>query len=430
MFKFLEEKFVPVAARIGNQRHLVAVRDGFLALMPLTIIGSLAVLFNNLPIKFYQKFMDSIWDHAIWTQWGGNMWNATFGMMSILLAVTIAYNLAKSYGKDPLAAGIISLSAYMTFGTFGEGGITGLTSGTGGIFIAIIIALLSTELFTRLLGSKKMIIKMPESVPPAVAKSFAALFPAIITIGVFALIRTIISTSFGVPDLVSAFYSAIQEPFQHLTNSWGAGLIIALVPVFFWFFGIHGANIIEPFMQTINLDSVAKNMEAITAGNEAPYIITKPFFDAFVNMGGSGTSIALIIAIFLVAKRNKQYMTVGKLSLAPGIFNINEPLLFGLPIILNPVLFIPFLLTPVVTMTIAYFSMKTGLVPKTTIAVPWTTPPILNGILATQSWRGGLLSVVNLLVAFFMYLPFVAMAGRVQDEEQDIEVEKAAETDK
>lgn len=430
MFKFLEEKFVPVAARIGNQRHLVAVRDGFLALMPLTIIGSLAVLFNNLPIKFYQKFMDSIWDHAIWTQWGGNMWNATFGMMSILLAVTIAYNLAKSYGKDPLAAGIISLSAYMTFGTFGEGGITGLTSGTGGIFIAIIIALLSTELFTRLLGSKKMIIKMPESVPPAVAKSFAALFPAIITIGVFALIRTIISTSLGVPDLVSAFYSAIQEPFQHLTNSWGAGLIIALVPVFFWFFGIHGANIIEPFMQTINLDSVAKNMEAITAGNEAPYIITKPFFDAFVNMGGSGTSIALIIAIFLVAKRNKQYMTVGKLSLAPGIFNINEPLLFGLPIILNPVLFIPFLLTPVVTMTIAYFSMKTGLVPKTTIAVPWTTPPILNGILATQSWRGGLLSVVNLLVAFFMYLPFVAMAGRVQDEEQDIEVEKAVETDK
>lgn len=427
MFKFLEEKFVPVAARVGNQRHLVAIRDGFLALMPLTIIGSLAVLFNNLPIQFYQDFMDSIWKHEIWTQWGGNMWNATFGMMSILLAFTIAYNLAKSYNKDALSTGVISVAAYMTFGTFGEGGITGLTSGTGGIFISIIVAILSAELFTRLLGSPKLLIKMPSSVPPAVAKSFAALFPSIITIGIFALVRTIISTSFGMPDIVNSFYSAIQEPFQSLTNSWGAGVIIALVPVFFWFFGVHGANIMEPFMQTINADSVARNMKAIEAGQDAPYIITKPFFDAFVNMGGSGTSIALIIAIFVIARKNKQYMTVGKLSAAPGLFNINEPLLFGLPIILNPVLFIPFLLTPVVTMSIAYFSMSTGLVPKTTIAVPWTTPPILNGILATRSWQGGVLSVVNIVVAFFIYLPFVAMTGRVQKKEQSLEA--AEQTD-
>ncbi|GEK33353.1 PTS sugar transporter subunit IIC [Kurthia sibirica] len=423
MFKFFEEKFVPVAARIGNQRHLVAVRDGFLALMPLTIVGSLAVLFNNLPIKFYQTFMDSIWKHETWTQWGGNMWNATFGMMSIFLAITIAYNLAKSYDKDPLGAGVISLAAYMTFGTFGEGGISGLTSGTGGIFIAIIIALISTEIFTRLLGNPRMLIKMPDSVPPAVSKSFAALFPAIITIGLFALVRTVISNTADMPDIISSFYATVQAPFQSLTNSWSAGVIIALVPVFFWFFGVHGANIIEPFMQTINIDSVAANMKAVSSGLEAPYIITKPFFDAFVNMGGSGTSLALIVAMFLVARKNKQYMTVGKLSAAPGLFNINEPLLFGLPIILNPVLFIPFIITPVVVMSIAYFSMKFGLVPKTTIAVPWTTPPILNGILATQSWRGGVLSIVNLVVAFFIYLPFVAMAGRVQKEELILEEE-------
>lgn len=412
MFKFLEEKFVPVAARVGNQRHLVAIRDGFLVLMPLTIVGSLAVLVNNLPIKFYQKFLDSIFGHDNWTQWGGNIWNATFGMMSILLALTIAYNLAKSYGKDPIATATIALASYMIFGTFGEGGITGLTSGTGGIFIAIIIALLSAEIFTRLLGNPKLLIKMPESVPPAVAQSFAALFPAIITLGIFALVRTLISAGFNIPDIVDSFYKVIQEPFLHLTNSWYAGVIIAFVPVFFWFFGIHGANIIEPFMQTINIDSVAANMKAIEAGVEAPYIITKPFFDAFVNMGGSGTSIALILAIFIVARKNKQYMTVGKLSVAPGLFNINEPLLFGLPIILNPMLFIPFIITPIVMMSIAYFSMSTGLVPKTTVSVPWTTPPILNGILATRSWQGGVLSVVNIAVAFFIYLPFVVMSGR------------------
>ena len=150
MFKFLEEKFVPVAARIGNQRHLIAIRDGFIAIMPLTIAGSLAVLVNNLPIDTYQNIMNGIFGEGNWTQWGGNIWNATFAMLSILLAFTIAYNLAKGYNKDGLSAGVMGLAAYMTFGTFGDGGLTGLTTGTGGIFIAIIVSLLASEIFWRL----------------------------------------------------------------------------------------------------------------------------------------------------------------------------------------------------------------------------------------------------------------------------------------
>lgn len=417
MFKFLEEKFVPVAARIGNQRHLLAVRDGFIAIMPLTIIGSIAVLINNLPIKFYQSFLDSIWKHETWTQWGSNMVNATFGIISLLLAFTIAYNLAKSYDKDGLSAGVIGLASYMTFGTFGEGGITSLTSGSGGIFIALIISLLSGELFSRLSGNKRLLIRMPDGVPPAVSQSFAALLPAIITIAVFALIRTIISAGFNISDVIASFYSLVQEPFMGLANTWVAGLLLAFISVFFWSFGIHGANIIDPFMQTINIPAIDANIKAIEAGNAAPYIINKPFFDAFVNMGGSGTTIAIIIAIFIVARNNKQYMTVGKLSVAPGIFNINEPLLFGLPIILNPILVIPFILTPMVNVTIAYFATKWGMVPPATIAAPWTTPPIINGFLVTQSWRGGLLSVILIVISVAIYLPFIAMAGRIQKKE-------------
>lgn len=176
---------------------------------------------------------------------------------------------------------------------------------------------------------------MPDGVPPAVSKSFAALLPAIITIATFALVRTVISTSFDIPDIISSFYTTIQEPFMGLTNTWAAGLLLAFVPVFLWSFGIHGANIIDPFMQTINLPAIAENLKAINAGEAAPYIINKPFFDAFVNMGGSGTTIALVIAIILFARKNKQYSTVGRIGAAPALFNINEPLMFGLPIILN-----------------------------------------------------------------------------------------------
>ncbi|MDD1502250.1 PTS sugar transporter subunit IIC [Lysinibacillus sp. CNPSo 3705] len=418
MFRFLEEKFVPVAARIGNQRHLVAIRDGFITIMPLTIVGSLAVLVNNLPIKFYQNALDAIWKHETWTQWGGNVWGATFGIISLLLAFTIAYHLAKSYDKDGLSAGVISFSTYLTFGTFGEGGLTGLTTGTGGIFIAIIIALLSTELFCKLTGNPKLLIKMPNGVPPAVSKSFAALLPAIITIGLFALVRTIISAGFDIPDIVGSFYSAVQEPFMGLTNSWVAALLLAFIPTFLWTLGVHGANIIEPFMQTINLPAIEKNVEAISSGEIAPYIVNKPFFDAFINMGGSGTTIALIIAIFIFAKKNKQYNTVGKLSAAPGLFNINEPLLFGLPIVLNPVLFVPFILTPMINVTIAFFATKWGFVPAATVSPPWTTPPIINGFLATQSWQGAALSIVLIVVAVCIYLPFISMANRMAKQNE------------
>lgn len=412
MFKFLEEKFVPVAARIGNQRHLIAVRDGFIAIMPLTIAGSLAVLVNNLPIDLYQNTMNAVFGEGNWTQWGGNVWGATFAMMSILLAFTIAYNLAKGYGKDSLSAGVMGLAAYMTFGTFGEGGLTGLTTDTGGIFIAIIISLLSSEIFCRLSGNSKLLIKMPDGVPPAVSKSFAALLPVIITISIFALVRTIISVTLEMPDVIGSFYAAVQEPFMGLTNTWTAALILAFIPAFLWTLGVHGANIIDPFMQTINADAIAKNVEALQAGDVAPYIINKPFFDAFVNMGGSGTTIALIIAIFIFARKNKQYSTVGKLSAAPGLFNINEPLLFGLPIVLNPILFIPFILTPMVNVSIAYFVTKLGWVPVATVVAPWTIPPVLNGLLVTQHWSGAVLSLVLIVISVLIYLPFIAMANR------------------
>jgi len=179
-------------------------------------------------------------------------------------------------------------------------------------------------------------------------------------------------------------------------------------------------------MQTINSAAIDANVAAISAGKVAPYIVNKPFFDAFVNMGGSGTTIALIIAIFIIARKNKQYNTVGKLSAAPGLFNINEPLLFGLPIVLNPILFIPFILTPMVNVTIAFFVTKWGWVPAATVVAPWTTPPVINGFLVTQSWTGAVLSLALIVISVCIYLPFIAMANRIA-KQQERKAEQAQE---
>ncbi|WP_163651814.1 PTS sugar transporter subunit IIC [Listeria sp. PSOL-1] len=419
---FMEKYFIPYAAKIGGQRHLVAIRDGFITTMPLMILGSFAVLINNFPLKVYQKFMNGLFGEGKWQAFGADIWSGTFAILGLLIAFTVAYNLAKSYGKDALSSGTVSVATYFTIGAIapdakGIPGVAGL--GSTGLFLALIVALLSTEIFTRLSGSPKLIIKMPDGVPPAVARSFAALFPTMITVAIFALI-TALFQAFGVSNLVSSFYTLIQEPFMGLANSLPAAILLAFLSSFLWFFGLHGANIIDPFMQSINVTAIEANVAALEAGKKIPYIVNKPFFDSFVNLGGTGATLGLIIAIFIVARKHKAYMTVSKLSAAPGIFNINEPMMFGLPIVLNPIMFIPYILTPIVLVTVAYLATLSGLVPPATIITPWTTPPIIGGALATQSIAGGILAAVNLALSVLIFLPFAKVA-QIQETRREKE---------
>ena len=152
-----------------------------------------------------------------------------------------------------------------------------------------------------------------------------------------------------------------------------------------------------------------RTLKALEAGKAIPYIVNKPFFDSFVNLGGTGATLGLLIAIFIVGRRNKPYKVITNLSLAPGLFNINEPVMFGLPIVLNPIMFIPFILVPMVLVTVAYVATATGLVPAATFMPPWVTPPI-GGFLATKSIAGGVLAAVNLLISILIYMPFVKVA--------------------
>ncbi|GER95280.1 PTS sugar transporter subunit IIC [Enterococcus faecium] len=399
---FMEKHFIPVASKIGAQRHLVAIRDSFMVSMPLMILGALAVMINNLPIPGFQELMNSIFGGESWKGFGAAAWNGTFAILSVLIAFLLAYHLANGYRKDGVSAGVISLGSF-----FALDGALGMSS--NGLFIAIIVGIISTEIFVRLSGNEKLIIKMPDGVPPAVAKAFASLLPAMITISAFALVAAIFA-AFGVDDIVGSFYTVVQEPFMGLANSYPSALLLAFITPFLWFFGLHGANMVDPLMQTINAPAIEANVNAIAAGHSAPFIVNKPFFDSFVNLGGTGATLGLLLAIYLVGRKNKPYMVVTNLSIAPGVFNINEPTMFGLPIVLNPIMFIPFILTPMVLVSVAYFATSTGLVPAATVMPPWVTPPVIGGVLATKSIAGGVLAAVNLILSILIYLPFVKVA--------------------
>lgn len=413
---FMEKHFIPIASKIGNQRHLIAIRDAFMVTMPLMILGALAVMINNLSLSIpaFGKFMDMIFGGESWKGFGAAVWNGTFGVLSVFIAFLVAYNLGKHYGKDPLGTGIVSVASFFTLGAATSG------MNSSGLFVALIVAIVVAELFTRLVGNPKLVIKMPDGVPPAVARSFASLFPAMIVISLFGVVAAVF-TAFGVKDMFAAFYGAVQEPFMGLANSYGSALLIAFITPFLWFFGLHGANMIDPFMQAINAPAIEANANALAAGKAIPYIVNKPFIDSFVNLGGTGATLGLVIAIYIVGRRNKPYMVVNNLAAAPGLFNINEPLMFGLPMVLNPLMFIPFILTPMVCVTTAYFATKFGLVPPATVMPPWVTPPIIGGFLATQSFAGALLAAVNLGISILMYIPFVSLATR-----QELKKEKAA----
>jgi PTS system cellobiose-specific IIC component len=424
MFKFFEEHFVPIAARIGGQRHLVAIRDGFASLMPIIMAGSFAVLLNAFPFPGWDKFLQTSVGVQLKTM-NGTIWWGSMAMLSIFLVFSVAYQLAKSYDANGLQAGLISVSSFLIMipqapllglpegVTLADGAtsagfwgnINVAYTGAQGMFVGMMIALIATELFVKLSKTDALVIKMPEGVPPAVSKSFAALFPGMIVLAVMAIACMILGQAAD-HNIFATITKYVGAPIKSATDSLGSALIIVFFQQFLWFFGLHGPNIIGAVTEPILLQLLEENMVAVAAGQVPPHIITKPFLDSFVHLGGSGATLTLLGALFFAGKR-KQNREIAKLGVAPGLFNINEPVIFGFPIVLNPVLFIPFVFGPLVLTIVAYVATWIGLVPRTIAMVPWTFPPVIGGFFATASIQGAILALVNLCIGFAIYLPFV-----------------------
>lgn len=425
---WMDEKFVPVAGKIGSQRHLSAIKNGFFGIMPIVLAGSFAVLLNNTLgawIAPIGKILGPI---------NGNVWWGTFAMLALLATFSIAFNLGKDYGEDGLATGLIAVASFIitlpqAHGDAGWGYIHWGYLDANGLFTGILVALVATEIYVKL-TKMGLIIKMPDSVPPAVSKAFASVIPGFITVFFFGTLTYIISTA-GLGSLYDLIFNTVQRPLMALGQGLTSVILIPMVISLLWFFGIHGGNIMDPIMQSIYLPALNENYDAVLAGQSAPNLITKSFFDSFVNIGGAGATLALLVAVFIVVKKRTEYKEVAKLSFAPGLFNINESVMYGLPVVLNPILMIPFLLIPGILSLVAYFFTVTGIVPPTYVAIPWITPVGISGFMATGasgigSIMAGLLSVLNFSIAVIIYLPFVRVAEKQAIEREKFKNEKGA----
>lgn len=423
LIDWMEKYFVPFAGKLGGQKHLSAVRDGFVVIMPLIILGSFGVLFNWLQFTPdaatcpYQTFMKSTFGDN-WQMFGSILVNVSFGIMSLLACASIAYSFGRMNGDNPLANTVVAVASLLALTNFANGGIPLAWLGARGLFLAIFVALISSELFTRLSKSDKLVIKMPEGVPPAVSKSFASMLPSFIVIGLFAGLK-ILSIHYGIEDIHQMLFDVIQKPLLKLSNTIGAAILIVFLNSLLWSFGLHGSNILAPITGSLFLPASQANLEAYQAGQVVPNVVTLQFFETFVFMGGAGATICLIVAILMFAKK-KEHKVIGKIGTAPGIFNINEPLMFGLPIVLNPIFIIPFIITPVVLAIVTYFAISSGMVPKTIAIVPWTMPPIFSGYLATGSIRGSILQMINITIGVLIYTPFLIMSARQKMASEDV----------
>ena len=410
---FLENMLLPIADKLNNNRYLTALRDGFMVALPLIIFGSIFVVIANFP------FLDRLLSedaYAAYQNALGPASAATLSIMGLYVIVGIGYKLTQHYGGEAIYGGVVAVAAFLILNPQELDDVTGVIPtailGAQGMFLGIFTAFIAAELY-RFFVNKNWTIKMPSGVPDSVSRSFSALIPITLTLSIFLVIRIIFSfTSF---ETVQNFiYTIIQQPLTALGSSLPATILAVLLGQIFWFFGFHGQIIVNSVFDPIWYALNDENLQAFQAGTELPNVITKQFIDTFlVGMGGTGMTLAVVLLIFLIGK-SRQTKELGKLGGPAGIFNVNEPIIFGLPIIMNPLILIPWLLAPVVVTIVTYFSMATGLVPKPAgIIVPWTTPIGISGFLATgNSWRGAVLQIVNLLIVMAIWWPFLKIMDK------------------
>lgn len=421
IMEILQRYLLPLADKLGQNRYLNVLRDAFMLAFPLTIFGSVCVVIANLP--FLNKFMSEPTLNTFKNALNPTV-EASLSIMTIFVVIGIGYYLLTSYEGDGIFGSAIALGAFFILTPFVDGAIPMERLGAKGMFVGIFTSMVSIEIYRRII-TKGWTIKLPESVPPAVSKSFSAMIPGFVTLSLMLVIRFLFSlTAYG--NIHDFIYKVIQTPLVALGGGLPATIIAVLLIQLLWFFGLHGQiiinSVLDPVWNTLSL----QNLDALQSGKELPNIITKQFMDTYtVGIGGTGMTLAVVAAMLFVMK-SKQLKETAKIAAPAGIFNVNEPVIFGLPIVMNPMILIPWILAPIVVVIFTYFMMATGIVPLTTgISVPWTMPLFFGGMLATNSIMGGILQVVNFFIVFFIWVPFLKII-----DIQNLKAEKEIKEDK
>lgn len=423
----LQNVLLSISSKVETNKYLGSIKEAFTMFVPFIIVGSFGSMLNIL-VSGANGF-------AQWVPWLSNLSPAftainfvTISCMSLPIAFLIGYKLAEKENLPQLESGLIGLLSYLavcpnTISTVVEGlkdpvvvnGLGAGVIGAQGLFVSMIMSMVAVKFFGLLTNIDAIKIKMPDSVPTGIARSFNILIPIFIIITAFSVGGCLFNTFTG-NYLNVWIYNIIQLPLQALANTTGGILVLALVNQLFWFLGIHGGMVIEGVRGPLSAAGLAENISAVQAGGVATNILTRGFWTSFVVVGGGGITLSLLIAIFIFSKR-EDHKSIAKFSLIPGICGINEPVVFGLPLVLNPIFAIPFILNSVIAAFIAVVATNIGFLTCGVLDCPPGLPVFVTGFIS-YGIHGIIVQAIILIVTFIIWVPFVLMSNKQAKLEQ------------
>lgn len=412
MVNRLNDILSPLASKIGNQRHLKAISSGMMFGLPFIVIGSLFLIVANPPINIeqYNPETANIFMHflAAWKNFAVSNYdlitgpyNLTMGIIGLISAFGIAYSLAKEYHMDAAMNAMVATVVFMMVCTpVTEGQVSLNYLGSNGLFVAILISLLVVEI-CRYFEVKNIKITLPDSVPPMVASFINMLIPLLINITIFYGLNILLvqSTSQIFPEAVMQ----ILTPATDMAGSLGGFLLMVTLGNVLWLFGINGSSIIFPVVFTLGISQTGLNADQLSNGDAMTHLMNLQMFRISV-MGGAGGTLGLVL--LMIRSKVPEYRTIGKLSLVPGICSINEPVIFGLPIVFNPILAIPFIISPIISLLLTYFAQKIGIIGLGFMVDPSFTPFFAQAYLSSMDWRNVIFSLFLIVLSAIVYYPF------------------------
>ena len=457
------DKLGRIGAWCGQNKYLNAIKNGFQNFMSATISGAIGVLWTNVLVN-ESTGLGALWPPImaldVLNPIFAAMQYATISCITIGVTMLVASEIAESNGESgsyPAVLGFIlwmmvtptsfaakdlgasyidkaGISHSFTLGqfinvtgeaakhkitadSFGYSGILSSYTGATGLFTGLIVAILGMELYNMFRKNDSLKIKMPEQVPPGVARAFEVLIPTCLTAIVVGAIGLVCQLATGA-ELNAFIFNMVQKPLQSLIgdNIFAVAIMYVIISLF-WCVGIHGNNMLAAVKEPIFRPLLYANTAAYTARNDIPYVMNLTMLQMFGEFGGSGVTIGLVIAILIFSKREDN-RTIAGISIVPGLFNINETMTFGIPLVLNPILDIPFILAPVATVVIGYLLVSSGFCPKIVLEVPWTMPPVILGFLATGgSPMGAISQLIVVAASTLIYIPFLIAYEKSQDKE-------------
>ncbi|VTS41794.1 PTS system cellobiose-specific transporter subunit IIC [Streptococcus pseudoporcinus] len=423
MAKINTQKIIAPIMTFVNMKGIIALKDGMLAILPLTVVGSLFLIVGQIPFQGVNEAIAKVFG-ANWTEPFMQVYSGTFAIMGLISCFAIAYSYAKNAGVEPLPAGVLSLSAFFILlrssyipakGEAIADAISKVWFGGQGIIGAILIGLVVGAIYTEFIR-RHIVIKMPPQVPQAISKQFEAMIPAFVIFTLSMLVYIVAKAVTGGGTFIEMIYSVIQVPLQGLTGSLYGAVGIAFFISFLWWFGVHGQSVVNGIVTALLLSNLDAN-KALLAANKltldnCAHIVTQQFLDSFLILSGSGITCGLVIAM-IVDSKSKQYKALGKVAAFPALFNVNEPVVFGFPIVMNPVMFLPFILVPVLAALLVYGSIAIGFMqPFSGVTLPWSTPAIISGFMV-GGWQGAFVQVVILVLSTVIYFPFFKIQDKI-----------------